>query len=59
MNNSELNYLTGCLGLYGETREAAVKNVVEAYGPKNHLHYSDDSDANKAGAVFNKVFKNR
>jgi hypothetical protein len=50
---SELRFLTGCLGIQGEVRKAVIRNAVLAYGASKPLLMHEEETA---ADVFRNVF---
>lgn len=50
--DSELKYLTGHLGIYGETREEVIRRAVDEYGHDSPLRQKGET----AGDMFRAVF---
>lgn len=61
MNASELHFLTGCLGIHGETRMDVIRGAVRHHGTDKPVHWTSVDKQNKgdvetAGAVFKRLF---
>lgn len=51
--DSELRFLTGCVGVQGETRKTVIRNAVLAYGASKPLLMHEEETA---ADVFRNVF---